>query len=689
LMKRVWADTFVEEANLSHHVFTLRKALGDDQDEIRYIETIPRRGYRFVAAVTELPDQGTDGGPEATTPVQSVRAMDWPYRRRAFAPAAVAAAVISGVLAAGYAGWWLKPATPPAITRLMIPLPDRETFTQGPSAPLALSPDGTLLVYTANTRLYVRALDGLEATAIPGVERPDLASARNPFFSPDGQWIGFWEAGQIKKVSVTGGAPVTVCAFSPPPYGASWADDNTILLGHGPRGIWRVSAEGGVPERIVTVEQGQRAHGPQLLPDGRSVLFTLAQSTSWDEAHIVVQSLDSGHRRSLVGGTDGRYLRTGHLVYAMRDTMLAVPFDAVTLTVAGTPLPLVEGVRRQGAFTSAAQFAVSSGGTLAYVETNKFPASRRKLAWVDRQGREEAISADPRPYVYPRLSPEGTRVALDVQDDDRDIWVWDFTRGTLERIISHPTADNEPVWTTDSQRLIFLSGRSGIGQNLFWQAANGTGTAERLTDGSRIRGADTMSADGKGLVLRESDGHGNFDLTFLDLRDRPPAEPASSGTRPLVQSSFSESNAEISPGGKWLAYQSNNSGAFEIYVRPFPNTLDGQWRVSTAGGTEPLWARDGRELFYRGPTGAMMRVLIAPRSLWTAGAPTQLFEASAYALGGSGEYAALLRRTYDVSPDGRRFLMIKNASAPVISLAQRIVVVQNWFEELNSKVPIR
>jgi DNA-binding winged helix-turn-helix (wHTH) protein/Tol biopolymer transport system component len=705
LMKRVWPETFVEEANLSYHVFTLRKALGDDKDGARYIETISRRGYRFIAPVAELPDQSADPSTETDASAHSVvangqavpavvhgtgtgRSSDSPHGRKAPAPAVVITAGIMVALAAGYGGWMLKPDPPRAIARFGIPLADGLTFTLGPSAPLALSPDGTRLAYTANARLYLRAGDQLEATPIPGVESPGLASARGPFFSPDGQWIGFWEAGQLKKVSVTGGAPVTICAISHPPYGATWADDNTILIGHGPRGIWRVSGNGGTPERIVTVEKGQRVHGPQLLPDGRSVLFTLAHTTSWDEAQIVVQSLDSGTRRTVIGGTDARYLSTGHLVYAMRDSVLGVQFDAASISIKGTPRLLVGGVRRQQrAFSSAAQFAVSSTGTLAYVEQNSVPAAPRTLVWVDRQGREEAIPAKPRPYVYPRLAPDGRRLAIDIQDDDWDIWVLDFTRGTLERVTSGPTVDTEPVWwQPDGQRLIFLSGRTGLGLTLFSQVANGSGKAEPLTDDTRIRGADTTTPDGKGLVVRERDGKGYVDLTLVEVGDGRRARPPSLGTGLLAQSSFWESNAQISRDGRWLAYQSDSSGASEIYVQRFPE--GSRSRVSTAGGTEPLWARDGRELFYRSPTGAVMRVSITPAPVWTADTPTELFEASSYALGGRGDFAALFNRTYDVSLDGRQFLMIKNANTPAAtSPAPRIVVVQNWFEELNAKVP--
>lgn len=697
LMKRVWPETFVEEANLSHHVFTLRKVLGEENDEIRYIETIPRRGYRFGAPVTGLADHPVDPTTEEAPPLPVVAngppvshdtPPDPPSRlrrsRKAWAPAAVAVAAV----AAGYGVWRLIPTPSRSITRLAITLAQGDTFTtDGPSTALALSPQGTQVVYAANRRLYLRPLDRLEATAIPGVERPGLASARGPFFSPDGQWIGFWEQRQLKKVSIHGGAPVGLCDLGPPPYGATWAADNAILIGHGSRGVWRVPADGGTCKPIITLEKGQRVHGPQLLPDGRSVLFTLAQGANWDEAQIVVQSLDTGARQSLIRGADARYVSTGHIVYVLRDTVQAVPFDAASLRVTGAPVVLVGGVRRyRGVFGNAAQFAVSSNGTLAYLESRDVAPARRTLLWVDRQGREEALPTEPRAYVYPRVSPDGSRLALDIQDDNRDIWVWDFSRRMLTRVTTDPTSDFEPVWTSNGQRLIFLSGRTGMG-NLFAQSADGSGTAEQLTEGSRIRGADTVTPDGKAIVLRESDGEGTFDLTLLELDGRH-AQPASSGSRPLVQSPHAESNAEVSPDGRWLAYQSTRSGSQEVYLAPFPNTDDREWQVSRGGGSEPLWARDGRELFYRGATGAVMRVSISPASRTPPGTPTKLFEASSYALGGRGEFDRLVCRTYDVSPDGRRFLMIKNAEAPAtLPPPDRIVLVQNWFEDLKARRP--
>ena len=674
LMKLVWPNTFVEEANLSHHVFTLRKALGEDNGGTGYIETVPRRGYRFVAPAAEPAGEAHEGA-RSSGPV---------WRRGAASVLAVLAAA-----AAVYGVWSRRPTSPQSVTRSFITLAQGDILTtDGPSTVVALSPDGRHVAYAANGRLYLRPLDRLEAVPIPGVEKPGMASARGPFFSADGRWVAYWEQRQLKKVSILGGAPVGLGEVGPPPYNASWAADNSILIGHGSRGVWRLSADGAPPETIVPAGNGERLHGPQLLPDGRSVLLTVGRGANWDEAQIVVQSLATGARRTILGGADARYLPTGHLVYALRDTVVGVRFDPASASVKGAPVLLVEGVRRpDGALGSAAQFTVSSNGTLAYLEERKVPLARRTLVWVDRQGREEPLPLEARAYVYPRISPDGSRLALDIEEDNRDIWVWDFPRQMLTRVTADPARDVQPIWTRDSQHIIFLSLRTGPGY-LFRQRADGSGPAEQLTDGTRIRGADATTPDGKGVILREVDGQGTFDLTLMELQGGRAARPVSTGALAVVRSPFAEANAEISPDGRWLAYQSNDSGSVEIWLRPFPKADAGRWRVSRDGGTEPLWAPDGRQLFYRDRTGALMRVAITPRSSLPVGTPVQLFEGSSFALGGRGDFVRWFQRTYDVSPDGRRFLMIKQPDHPAApATPERIVLIQNWFEELKAKLP--
>jgi eukaryotic-like serine/threonine-protein kinase len=602
---------------------------------------------------------------------------------------------------AGYTTWMLKPASAPSLplARFTITLPTDQQFSSAGRHLVALSPDGTHIVYVANARLYLRAMEQLEAVPIRGTEGTGNMAGRSPFFSPDGQWIGFWQDGQLKKVSITGGSPVVLCAAQTP-WGASWATDNTILYGQAD-GIWRVSGNAGKPENVVKVDAGQIAHGPQLLPGGRDILFTLARgkfpavpNNDWDAAQIVVQSLDTGIRRVVLeGGRDARYLSTGHLVYAVGSTLLGVPFDAATLAVTGGPVPLVEAVARaaggpalpSAGLTGAAHFAMSSDGALIYVPTDavgESPESRRTLVWVDRKGREVPLRTPPRAYVYPRLSPDGTRVALDIRDQESDIWILDLARETLTRLTFGPALEFYGIWTPDGQAVIFSSGEFGgnLGpRSLFRRAADGTGPVEELTQGAGLPLAVTPK--GMDLIFGEAQARARGtgvarDLMLLPLAgDRRP--------QPLVQTPYDELNAEPSPDGRWLAYESNESGQYEIYVRPFPNVTAGRWQVSTSGGTRPLWARNGQELFYES-MGALMRVPLTTGSTFTAGTPTKLFDAPYF----FGPEVVGRGRTYEVSPDGQRFLMIKEGStADESTPSARLVLVQHWFEELKRRVP--
>ena len=503
------------------------------------------------------------------------------------------------------------------------------------------------------------------------------------------------------KVSARGGAAQTLCTIALP-SGVTWSADHTILFAglggavrEGSGGIWRVSENGGTPEQIIQMETGQRAANPQLLPDGKTVLFTFAQAGR-TEAQIVVQSLDSGVRRTVVAeGSDGRFLPTGHLVYLLRNTMLGMRFDPASLAVTA-PVPLVENVQQvisgfAGGVTGPGQFAVSSNGTLVYVpSTGAGSEARRTLVWVDRQGLEEALSAPPRMYIYPRLSPDGRRLALDVRDQtqsnaqDRDVWIWEMGEGPLTKFTQG--GGRLPLWTPDGQRIIFSSNRGGV-SNLFWQAANGAGAPERLSDGDVALFAHA-TPDGRRVVVRQISGSGgNPDLMMLDIGNggRTTASQGFAKPTPLIQTPDDEENAEISPDSRWLAYQSTTSGAVEVYVRPFPDVAGGVSQVSTAGGIEPLWGLDSKELYYRNQNGAVMRVAIGPGGR-ASGAPIQLLAGAAYVVGSAG---LLPYRTYDVGRDGR-FLMIKRAGVPTEpSTAPHIVVVQHWFEELKRLAPMQ
>ena len=566
------------------------------------------------------------------------------------------------------------------MSRFLIAPPTATALTvSGLFRDLALTPDGTRLVYVGanGASLFVRTLDQLDATPLAGFNAPF-----GPFVSPDGQWIGVFDgasAPALKKVAITGGPAVTLARPDGPTRGASWGSDGTIIFAtvNTTTGLQRIAAAGGEPTVLTRPNRaaGEADHvWPEILPGGQAVLFTITATTDrLDQAQVAVLDLRTGTQTVLIrGGSDARYVSSGHLLYAAEGTLRAVAFDLARLVIVGTSVAVLPGV--QTTATGAANVAVAADGTLLYVPGGVATAARGSLVWVDRQGQETQLPAPPRPYVYPRLSPDGGRLALSIDDRELDIWLWDLSRRTLTRVTSDPGLDKYSVWTPDGRQLILSSEREG-GRNLFSQAADGSGATTRLTRSPNTQFPTSVSPDGTRLVFTEiATATAAGDVMQLRL----------DGTRavtPLVQTPFSERNGEVSPDGRWLAYDANDSDRFEIYVRPFPDVTKGVWSVSTDGGSRPLWARNGQELFYLAATGAVMRVGVTGGSTWAATAPTKLFE------GPYGAPAFHSGRTYDVSPDGRRFLMIKGGDTPATPAT--IVVVLNWTEELKRLVPTR
>ena len=577
------------------------------------------------------------------------------------------AAFALGLVIAGVTVWILRAPEPGAVTRLSHVLPEGQQFNRA-TMNVAISPDGSRVVYAANQQLYLRAMDALEASPIPGTnENPS-----HPFFSPDGQWIGYWSAvdGQLKKIAISGGAPVTLAPTSAPSGSASWGADDTIIWAEA-EGIMVVSANGGTRDLLVP---GEGLGSPQMLPNGESILFR--KGSVW-AGEIVVRSLESGEERVLLPGVHARYIRTGHLVYGVGGVLLAIPFDQEALEVMGGPVPLVEDVRQ-----APMQYAVSDSGSLVYLSGSQTEILRT-LFWVDREGTEEAINAPPRTYRYPRLSPDETRIAVDVRDETstEDIWIWDLARETFEKLTLDPNRDTHPVWTPDSQRVIFGSNRGGGERNLYWQAANRAEEPQLLVEGTIEDVPMAISPDAMRLVFRE--GNSSYDLMVLMLDEERQTEP-------LVETTYSEITADISPDGRWIAYDSDESGQREVYVRPFPNISDSRQPISSGGGTRPLWSRDGQELFYMktdGPGAVLMSVRVGEGESWSADRPTALFEGPYFY--NDAPRAMGVVRTYDVSRDGR-FLMMKNSSTSEGGEIQRpqINIVLNWFEELKERVPV-
>jgi eukaryotic-like serine/threonine-protein kinase len=487
-----------------------------------------------------------------------------------------------------------------------------------------------------------------------------------PLFSPDGQWLAFYstDVEELKKLSIQGGPPVTVVKAGGI-LGASWGSDETIIYSDpGAQGLQRVSSAGGTPRFITHVDstKGETAHRwPVFLPGGKAFLFVIEKSSGPDDSQIAAQRLDTGQRQIVVqGGTFPQCVPAEYLVYVHRGTLLAVPFDADKLQVKGTPVAVGEEVRESG--DGAAQFGLSAQGSLVYVSARgEVEAAERRLMWVSRNGTEQSLAAPARAYQAPRVSPDGRRVAVAIEDQ---VWLVDLSRETLTRLTFEGENAN-PSWTPDGNRIAFQSNAIHI----FWQLADGGGGRERLTASNYAQGPDSWSPDGQLLAFTELDPSMGRDIWVLRLSDRK--------SQPFLRTPFNESAPRFSPDGHWLAYVSDESGRYEVYVQAYPGP-GGKWQVSTEGGTEPVWNRNGRELFYRSGN-KMMVVEITTQPNFAFGSPRMLFEGGQY-MPPSGPYSYPFPN-YDVSPDGQRFLMITKESKPQIS------VVLNWFEELKRRAP--
>jgi eukaryotic-like serine/threonine-protein kinase len=553
-------------------------------------------------------------------------------------------------------------------TRLQAKLPEKTSLSLSRGSSIALSPDGSTLVYLANAggqpQLFTRALNRLESTPLPGTE-----GATNPFFSPDGKWIGFFAGGRLRKVALSGGQPVTLCE-APNPRGEAWSvDDFIYFTPTSGSGVWRVSAMGGAPEEVTRRQKGELSHRwPQALPDGKTILFTVWNDTGFETAQVVAQSVATGERRTvLTGGSYARYLpggdgtTSGYLIYARASGLLAAPFDVGRLQVTATPVPVLDNVVTN--LSGGAHFSVSPAGSLTYVGGGMAEAARA-IAIVDRNGTGRTLTTIRGMSLYYQVSPDGKRlVRSNPAGPNRDIWVHDLERGTATRL-TYGDNSSRPIWTPDGKRIAFSAGLPDA--NIFWKLADGTGSDERLTKSPHTQFAGAFSPDGKLLVYVENHPASGSDIWVLPMEgDRTP--------RPFLQTPFVENEVALSPDGHWLAYQSNESGRYEIYVQPFPSG-GRKIQVSTEGGGTAQWSRNGREIFYRSQNRMMAVALRFPAVEGVSDVevekPRVLFE---------GGYEPV----FSLTPD-ERFVMIRNLTddfAPT-----EVQVVLDWIADLQSSV---
>ena len=579
-----------------------------------------------------------------------------------------AAGMALGAIVVAIAAWLLigrstLPKTNPNVVRRMtLKLPDDQPLALSKFGPLgigrtamAISPDGSLLVYAGErngkSQLYQRALDQFDARPISGTE-----GAYSPFFSPDGRSIGFFSGDKLKKVSLQGGEPVTLCEARIP-HGASWGPDDTIVFSDS-EGYYlaRISASGGKPEILSRAED--RAFYPEFLPGGKAVLFSIKGYQNPDYGHIAVFSLATGERRVILeGGTNPRYATSGHIVFARAGAILAAPFDLDRLTVTGPAVTLIEGVRIEE--WGAAQFALSPEGTLVYASGG--PAWIGKLTWVDHKGNSNPLPAAAQAYGPLSLSPDGKRVALTVVAASSDVWIYDLTRGTFTRLTTEGS-NYRPTWTPDGKRVVYQRTTGPKQYQMVWQLADGSGAEEVLTTSDNPWWPASVSPDGKLLAFQQNETETVVDLSILPLEgDRRPYS--------WLKTKFNEWGATFSRDSKWIAYTSDESGQYEIYVRP--TTGSGSKRqISNGGGEEVAWSPDGHSLFYREGL-KWMSVDVQTQPEFHAEAPKFMFE---------GPYLNVPGVSYDVAPDGRFLMLEENVKQPPTT---HLNVVLNWLEELR------
>ncbi len=527
----------------------------------------------------------------------------------------------------------------------------------------ALSPDGRRLVYSAEVNgtryLFLRELDQLETRTLPGTE-----GAGGPFFSPDGQWIGFFAGNRLRKLHLGGGKPITLCEAQT--SAGCWGPEGMIFFARSwSEGLWKINAAGGEPIRVTVPnsEAGEYAHmWPEILPGGEAVLFTIWH-TSINDSRVAVLSRKSGEQRCLVtGGTYGRYSPTGHLLYAQSGTLIAVPFDPATLTIGEPHTPVLENLSHDDG-SGYADFSVSQNGLLCYARGTDWLIERR-LVWVDRQGNIEPLSLPPGSYAEPCLSPDEKRLALTKHEGGSyNLWVHEFGSGTT-RQLTFESSNFGPIWSPDGDWLAFTSFRHGP-FTIFRVPVDRHQPEQLLHRPAVDEVAGAWSPDGKHLLFTRDNPLTGTNLWLLSLEDRD-------HPRLLLSETGDELDPRVHPGGKWFAYTSDASGRSEVFVRPFPEP-GGVTPVSTDGGSDPRWSSDGSELFYRNGS-ELMAVEVQTQPDFRASQPVLLFESDHFR-----NPISLI--SYDVASDGR-FLMVEN---PQHEASMDLILVFNWFEELEAQ----
>jgi len=566
-------------------------------------------------------------------------------------------------------------AAPPRgnVTRLIAEFGAEATPVMDVGTNVLLSSDGRLLAVVARpragdrSRLYIRSLEQLEATPLQGTE-----GARNPFFSPDNLWIGFFADGKLKKVSVNGGVPVTLCDAQDD-RGGSWSEAGWITFSarSGESPLFSVSSDGGTPKPLTSLDGAEITHRwPQVLPGGDKVLFTAHAATGdYENANIVVQSVATGQRTIVHrGGYYARYLPTGHLVWVSQGRLFAAAFDIERLAIDGPSSAVLTDVASAPG-TGGAQITFARDGTFAYI-AGRSGQTAATLQWLNRDGTLQPMRSATTTYGSTvRFSPDGERLGLTIREGQFDIWLYEWKRDFLVRLSTTVQSRNaDPVWTPDGRRITFRSSRSGV-ENIFWQRTDGTSEAQRLTESKVVQFPLSWHPNGRFLAYREFEKETGSDIWIL-----PFDGDEASGWKPGQPKVFAggrseETAAAFSPDGRWLAYQSDESGRTEVYVSPFPGP-GGRWQVTSTGGLSPRWSPKGNELFYGTPD---LQIMAAPYT-----AQGDSFRADKPRLVSAGPVSG-----FDVHPDGQRLAVLTPEASPSSSSIGKLVFILNFSEELR------
>jgi Tol biopolymer transport system component len=649
----------------------------------RCLEKDPRKRLRDITGVELLLEEAPVGGGLVRLGGGRARLLPW----------IVAGALAVIVVALAIIHFRETPAPQP-LMRFSADLGPEAV--EGVNMTAAISPDGGRLAFVARgpggkQQLATRLLNQAKATLLPGTE-----NAADPFFSPDAQWIGFFADGKMKKISVQGGAALTLCN-APGPRGASWGEDGSIVVTLSPQpgsGLSRVPAEGGTPQALTKPrEKGEAVHRwPQILPGGQAVLFTgNPVPAGYDDANLEVLSLKTGQWKVVQrGGYFGRYLATsngaGHLVYIHQGTLFAVGFDLDRLEARGTPTPLLEDVAAD-ATGGGGQFDVARNGTLVYLSGKSSTASW-PVAWMDSAGKTQPLLAAPGQYYFPRFSPDGKRLALAVGPFAvGDIQVYDWQRDTMTRL-TFTQRNLAPVWTPDGKHIAFLWDYPG-GNSIRWIRADGAGEAQTLLDSKSEMQPYSFSPDGQRLTFSEQAADtGRPHIWTLPLDVSDPDRPKPGKPELFLRTPSGETTPAFSPDGRWIAYASFESGRGEVYVRPFAggaSSGSGKWQISNGGGSRPIWSRDGRELFYYQPRDNLILVAsyTAKADSFAADKP-RLWSSTQILNPGPG-----IQWSTDLAPDGKRFAVFpKPEAASEQKGPVNVTMLLNFFDELRRRVPV-